>query len=81
MKKLLFIILLISSCVGDGLKTEQTENPSYAVSFLFEKDGCRVYRFYDGGSYRYFTTAKGSSVEWNESCGKNCTREMSIETK
>lgn len=33
-------------------------NPDYTVSYLFEHDGCRVYRFYDtySGSYVYFTT-------------------------
>ena len=33
-------------------------NPDYTVSYLFEHDGCRVYRFYDtrSASYVYFTT-------------------------
>ena len=26
------------------------------VSYLFEHDGCKVYRFYDKGNYVYFTT-------------------------
>lgn len=33
-------------------------NPDYTIDYLFEHDGCRVYRFYDlwSGSYVYFTT-------------------------
>lgn len=30
-------------------------NKNYEVDFLFEHDGCRVYRFYDWGNYVYFT--------------------------
>lgn len=30
-------------------------NKTYAVAYLFEKDGCKVYRFYDMGNYVYFT--------------------------
>ena len=43
---------------------------------LSEADGCRVYRFVDGGTH-YFTRC-GSHVEtvknYTESCGKACTR-------
>jgi hypothetical protein len=43
---------------------------------LSEADGCRVYRFIDGGTH-YFTRC-GSHVEtvknYTESCGKACTR-------
>ncbi|MHA7108595.1 DUF4884 domain-containing protein [Sunxiuqinia elliptica] len=34
-------------------------NDTYNVSYLFEHDGCKVYRFYDRGHYVYFTNCKG----------------------
>jgi hypothetical protein len=34
-------------------------NQNYVVDFLFEHDGCRVYRFYDRGNYVYFTNCNG----------------------
>lgn len=52
---------------------------------LSETDGCKVYRFVDGGTH-YFTRC-GATVEtvknYTESCGKGCTRRRteSITTK
>ena len=34
-------------------------NTTYKVDYLFEHDGCKVYRFYDRGNYVYFTNCKG----------------------
>ncbi|MEP7195223.1 MAG: DUF4884 domain-containing protein [Saprospiraceae bacterium] len=34
-------------------------NKTYEISYLFEYDGCKVYRFYDQGNYVYFTNCKG----------------------
>jgi hypothetical protein len=34
-------------------------NRNYVVDFLFEHDGCKVYRFYDRGNYVYFTNCFG----------------------
>lgn len=67
MKKLLrtsvFLLLAgmaVTSCVMQRSVSESqsANNPDYRVSYLFEHDGCRVYRFYDSwsGSYVYFTT-------------------------
>lgn len=39
------------------LKVSKSENnTTYKISYLFEHDGCKVYRFYDMGNYVYFTT-------------------------
>ena len=40
-------------------------NESYRVQYLFEHDGCKVYRFWDDGHYVYFTHCRGtvSSIE------------------
>ncbi|MFP4489502.1 MAG: DUF4884 domain-containing protein [Bacteroidales bacterium] len=34
-------------------------NRTYRVEYLFEHDGCRVYRFRDKGNYVYFTNCGG----------------------
>jgi hypothetical protein len=75
-KYLLFAILC--ACAKDPIRTNSTNNPDIAVSLLFEHDGCKVYRFVDEGTYRYFTNCKGST-SWEESCGKNCTKEVGVE--
>ena len=53
-----FIVMGITSCyTAIPLKEGKSENnTTYKVSYLFEHDGCRVYRFYDRGNYVYFTT-------------------------
>lgn len=41
-------------------------------------DGCTVYKFYDNGSWHYFTKCGGGTVtttkNYTESCGKGCSR-------
>jgi len=34
-------------------------NATYEVEYLFEHDGCKVFRFYDNGNYVYFTNCTG----------------------
>jgi hypothetical protein len=34
-------------------------NKTYRVDFLFEHDGCKVYRFIDAGNSVYFTNCNG----------------------
>ncbi|MBS2098022.1 DUF4884 domain-containing protein [Carboxylicivirga linearis] len=34
-------------------------NETYTVEYLFEHDGCKVYRFRDDGNYVYFTNCNG----------------------
>lgn len=71
MKKLLFIpVMLLASCYNNGKESVTTNNPDYDVELLFEADGCRVYRFMDGGNYRYFTNCSGN-IQWEEGHGKN----------
>ncbi|MDR3217658.1 MAG: DUF4884 domain-containing protein [Dysgonamonadaceae bacterium] len=37
-------------------------NKSFKVEYLFEYDGCKVYRFQDHGRYVYFTNCKGNTI-------------------
>ena len=43
-------------------KQEPDNNPTYEVYYLFEHEGCKVYRFRDAGNYVYFTNCKGSTT-------------------
>ena len=63
MKKLLLILTLAvvaTSCYKPAQKTS-TEGNGFNVEFLFEKDNVKVYRFFDGGRYHYFTS-KGETI-------------------
>jgi hypothetical protein len=75
MKKMLLIlgiVITLSSCMGDGIERTSTNNDEYQVTYLFEKDGVKVYRFSDGLSNHYFTTlgetitTQGSSKNHHE---------------
>lgn len=56
LSKLLFIITIVvlTGCMKDE-QTSETVGNGFQVEFLFEKDGVKVYRFFDG-RYHYFTT-------------------------
>ncbi|HCY41263.1 MAG TPA: hypothetical protein DHV48_07910 [Prolixibacteraceae bacterium] len=40
-------------------ETVPANNDTYQVEYLFEHDGCKVYRFEDRGHYVYFTNCVG----------------------
>jgi hypothetical protein len=77
-KLTLLIALTSMGCSGDPLRVSMTNNAQYSVGLLFENDGCRVYRFNDGG-HKYYTDCRGETA-WTESCGKACTRNMNNST-
>ena len=62
--KLLILVFLISagtSCIirQPVASIAPENNRTYHVHYLFEHDGCRVYRFQDIGNYVYFTNCTG----------------------
>lgn len=65
MKPLLFlttiVMLSFSSCNSNKplIRTQAQNNTTYEVAYLFEHDGCKVYRFTDDGRYVYFTNCTG----------------------
>ena len=70
MKKLIFafgIALSLTSCRKEAQSTS-TEGNNIKVEFLFEKDGIKVYRFYDALNYHYFTS-RGETMT-TQSSGK-----------
>lgn len=54
-------IVLLASCAKDGIPVSvfQPGKDDFNVTFLFESNGLRVYRFYDAGEYRYFAIGAG----------------------
>ena len=78
-----FLALSLNACYKDPMRTESTDNPEVPVSLLFEKDGCKVYRFYDNRSH-YFVKCENSSATISSqsySCGKSvCVRDEEITT-
>ena len=66
----LLLLLLISitfvSCLGDGIEKSKTNNNDYDVTYLFEKDGIKVYRFSDGLHFHYFTS-QGETITTQQS--------------
>ena len=66
---LLFVLAGLTSCYSSiPLEKKPSENnTTYTVSYLFEHDGCKVYRFYDMGHYVYFTTRGDVTAIKNDS--------------
>ena len=56
----LFVLLLNSCGINRPISTlNPSNNGTYEVDYLFEHDGCKVYRFQDMGRWVYFTNCSG----------------------
>lgn len=78
-------VAMLTACERSPVSTSVTNNPEVPVSYLFEHEGCRVYRFHDGGYRHYFVncggTASTSSLS-SRPCGKStCQQVNSIHTR
>ena len=79
---IILAVLAFSGCIKDSVSKSSTNNPGFSVETLFDHDGCRVYRFDDGGNYRYFARCGSStSTSWNEQHGKNSVPQEIITTE
>jgi hypothetical protein len=82
--KIFFIVsiaALVSSCYLSLPVAYQVpeNNPTYTVDYLFEHDGCKVYRFYDRGNYVYFTNCQGDVISIkNDSTAKRVNNSIRI---
>ncbi|MDR1091238.1 MAG: DUF4884 domain-containing protein [Prevotella sp.] len=54
------LIVGLSSCAAPIYSKPAGNNQGYTVDYLFEHDGCKVYRFQDRGKYVYFTNCTGN---------------------
>jgi hypothetical protein len=70
MKIAIPLLILLTGC-GVGAKPLQKQkadnNKTYNVEYLFEHDGCKVYRFSDIGGYVYFTNCRGETIAKKDS--------------
>lgn len=71
MKKLILLIICFCaiSCKEDPKSTTQDGN--FTIEFLFEKDGCKMYRFKDGSRYVYWANCEGKVSSDYTTGGKN----------
>ena len=54
--------ILFGACTNEPMSSERLgKDDGFAVEYLFEKDGVKMYRFLDNGHYHYFTT-KGETI-------------------
>jgi hypothetical protein len=74
-------LLLITACTVQHPITKEVaeNNKDYTVEYLFEHDGCKVYRFKDHNSvgtyYVYFTNCNGDAIARTDSTAvRNSTR-------
>jgi hypothetical protein len=65
----LIAVLFFAACsTGQPLtKGPAQNNGTYNVSYLFENEGCKVYRFSDNGMFIYYTNCNGSTVARTDS--------------
>lgn len=58
---ILFALVMVSCYTQQPLVVGASDNnDTYKVEYLFEHEGCKVYRFHDRGSYVYFSNCTGS---------------------
>jgi hypothetical protein len=49
--------MIFGACRNEPMSKERLgKDDGFEVEYLFEKDGVKVYRFYDNGYTHYFTT-------------------------
>lgn len=55
------LLISLTACFSQRPIAKQTpaNNETYKVEYLFEHDGCKVYRFQDMGNWVYFTNCGG----------------------
>lgn len=55
---ILLVVLSLYSC-GKGKSKETFQDGDFEIEFLFEKDGCKIYRFRDDRRYIYWSNCQG----------------------
>lgn len=62
--------LLLLGCVKEA--QESVQNGNFTVEFLFEQNGCKMYRFKDGGRYIYWSDCQGKvQADYTTQSGKS----------
>jgi hypothetical protein len=72
------LLVLVAACSVEEQSRGETSNPEIKIDFLFEHEGCRVYRFYDSGRPVYLARCGGAAAStaysYRVSCGKGCVK-------
>jgi hypothetical protein len=58
-------MILVVGCGANGVSVTNANTPSqenFDITFLFEVDGVKIYRFRDAFTYRYFATGNGKFI-------------------
>lgn len=67
----LTLAAMAAACTAEPISQVPTDNVSITAAHIATIEGCRVYRFRDGGYDRYLTTCPGSvSARQTVSSGK-----------
>lgn len=66
MKTIIAVLLIAITATACNTQIPLTKgvsdnNRTYEIEYLFEHDGCKVYRFWDNGHHVYFTNCQGST--------------------
>lgn len=74
MKKIIYTALTLTLTTLAGCYTQEPlakqtprNNKTYEIEYLFEHDGCKVYRFEDRGRDVYFTNCAGEVIGLTDS--------------
>lgn len=66
---LLLAAVFFTGCVEDA--KESIQNGNFTVEFLFEQNGCKMYRFKDGDRYVYWSDCQGKAqYDYSTQSGK-----------
>jgi hypothetical protein len=74
---LTFVIVAFLNSFSDRSEPKETiQNGDYKIEFLFEQNGCKMYRFLDNGRWVYWSDCQGNTQrEYKESNGKTNSSE------
>lgn len=80
---IIFVVILIAYMLlgcAKGKPQEVTQNGDFKVEFLFEQDGCKMYRFKDGKRYIYWVNQTGKvNSDFTQHSGKS-SQEVYVES-
>lgn len=82
MKIIIAILLSVVfvGCTKPGHSVIPNDNKAdFEIEYLFECDGVKMYRFYDNGHYRYFTTGNGRMTNSLDVHGKHLVDDTVIQ--
>lgn len=66
--------ILFGACTNEPMSKERVgKDDGFEVEYLFEKDGVKMYRFYDGMHFHYFTSRGETITTQQNSSGKTTT--------